>query len=148
MLPLREKFPRCFVRAGRPRCWFFVTDNDPSQASKTTKLTLKDIGAELYQIPACAPLLKSNWECLPCCEKDVRRRGNSSRNSMWVLWGVQEHSDVLFWFCSYWAYRLHNKEHAKVNLSYYFIKECKDKVLSTNEKSIIKAPDKVNVKQF
>ena len=33
---VREKFPRCFVRAGKEKR-LFVMDNDPSQVLKTTK---------------------------------------------------------------------------------------------------------------
>ena len=34
-----------------------MIDNDPSQVSKAAKLALKDIGAELHQIPARSPCL-------------------------------------------------------------------------------------------
>ena len=46
---VRDKFPRCFVRAGREKR-LFVMDNDPSQVSKTTNRR-SDIHAEFHQIP-------------------------------------------------------------------------------------------------
>ena len=53
---VRDKFPMCFERAGRrDRRRLFVMDNDPSQVSKAAKLALKDIGAELHEIPARSP---------------------------------------------------------------------------------------------
>lgn len=52
---VRDKFPMCFERADRGRRRLFVMGNDPSKVSKAAKLALKDIGAELHQIPPRIP---------------------------------------------------------------------------------------------
>lgn len=39
---VREKFPRCFVRAGRGKLRLFVMDNESCQVSKAAKLAFKD----------------------------------------------------------------------------------------------------------
>jgi len=54
---VREKFPRCFVRASRKKCRLFVMDNDPSQVSSAAKLAFKDIRAEFHQIPPRSPCI-------------------------------------------------------------------------------------------
>ena len=56
---VREKFPRCFVRAGRGKLRLFVMDNQPCQVSKAAKLAFKDIRAVFHQISPRSPCLNA-----------------------------------------------------------------------------------------
>ena len=59
---VREKFPRCFVRAGREKRRLFVMDNDPSQVLKAAKLVSKTSmlsSTKFHQIHPRSPCLNS-----------------------------------------------------------------------------------------
>ena len=58
---VREKFPRCFVRAGREKR-LFVMDNDPSQVLNAAKLVSKTSmlsSTKFHQIHPRSPCLNS-----------------------------------------------------------------------------------------
>ena len=59
---VREKLPRCFVRAGREKRCLFVMDNDPSQVLNAAKLVSKTSmlsSTKFHQIHPRSPCLNS-----------------------------------------------------------------------------------------
>lgn len=126
---VREKFPRCFVRAGREKRLLFVMDNDPSQVLNAAKLVSKTSmlsSTKFHQIHPRSPCLNSIENIFHIVRKMLEQEAIRLQI---------EHETFNDFKTRVMRCHTSHEKHAYTNQAKYCFKRCKNRILNVNSTS-------------